>query len=164
MSIVCRGLGRKAAAAALIVSAGLGLSLLVDERPPEYRGHGHADSLSLQVARGERGSGGWWGYVAPPAPAQTEQAAQAPVSAAPALDLPVARDVAVLTREQAKQLDQLLPSARNAEEVALLLAMVLSMPPPAATVTVTTGAPPARPTDDELALLALLLAAETTRH
>lgn len=128
--------------------------------------HLEDNELALQVARGERGSGAWWGYVKPAGPLPVADIAgpglKVPPTVAPpevkAAPLPL-----VLTPEQAAQFDALLPHARTAEEVTLLLTMVLCAPPPAPKVTITTAAPP--PTDEDLALMGLLLAAaSSTKH
>lgn len=167
MSIVGRGLGRKLASAALLVTAGFGLGVLVTTPPGQVYGNGRGadDQLSLQVARGERGSGGWWGYVKPaaaPEPAIAGPGLKVPRQALPPEAAPAPKPTLpiVLTPDQAAQLDALLPQVRTAEEMTMLLTMVLCAPPPAPEITLTTSVPPS---DDELALLALLMAAET-RH
>lgn len=130
--------------------------------------------LAEQVARGERGSGGWWGYVAPrtapssagePAAAKQPTPADPPLASAqtPARPVEIALDLEQLGRSGIEELARLLPAARSAEEAAMIVAMVLGAPPPAPTVSITAGAPPA--TDDEFALLSLLMAAASkTKH
>lgn len=172
MSIVGRGLGRNLAAAALLVTAGFGLGVLVSEEqapPSQVYGNGRHledNELALQAARGERSSGAWWGYVKPAGPQPVADIAGPGLKVPPAVAPPEAKPAPLpllLTPEQAAQFDALLPHARTAEEVTLMLTMVLCAPPPAPRVTITTAAPP--PTDEELALMGLLLAAaSSTKH
>lgn len=174
-SIALQGFGIGAIVGAGVLYVAMqGLVPLQQQAKQVYGGgRGGDEELALQVARGERGSDGWWGYVAPkvapavppaPPPVATPVADIAgpglkPPGAprAPDLTPPPSAIPLALTAEQAKQLEALLPSARTAEEVTLMLTMVLCAPPPAPKVTITTSAPQA--VDDELALLSMMLAA-----
>lgn len=158
MSIVGRGLGRRAAAAALIVTAGFGLGLGPDEealaRPSQVYGSGGQD-LEQRVRDGwellelrRRGSA-----------SQDAAAAAAPAAAAPVQ----APQIVKITAAQAERLQELLPSATTDAERALLLALVLAEAQAAPGVTVTTAQGPAALTEDELALV-LLLAAQQRLH
>lgn len=162
MSIVGRGLGRRGVAAALIVTAGLGLGQ-PEIRPDDPRGSGRlADEQLAQIVRSQ------WELLElrqaakPERPEHLEpEPAVAPVTQKPAAAKTppyvalAAQAPAPEVGAVAKQ-DQLAPAQINNE--AALLAMLLQAEAGQVRVTVKTGAPAA--SDDELALLAALLASD----
>lgn len=159
--IVTRGLGRRAAAAALIVTAGLGLAGLPPPVDPPasggssaYGGRHLEQDLADQVRRGERDSGGWWGYVAPKRPPRLA-AGQSRQSGQPAESvervLPQQASPPQALSEPGTAPDAAALAFDGTAEVVLVLAAAEAMP--------TTVLDQQELTDEEAALVAALIAA-----
>lgn len=166
MSIVARGLGRRGTAAAMLVTAGLGLALALTPVATAVvggaRGGWHVEGdLASQVTRGERGSGGWWGYVAPkvhvPDAVPRATAVSQPAAAPAGRRAPTEEQALLLTLLHA---DSAGTPVLGRGELALLQALAL-----ADRRAHVHHAPPVRRglTDDEAALIATVMLVEQAR-